>query len=389
MQDLIVVGADPGINFGLAILDIDKNLLFINSVRNLGVGGACEIITKFGKPIFIATDKAKAPGTLTKIASTFHIQVWSPREDMKLETKQKILENYEKERGLELNQDSHALDALAAALSAYQSLSRTLSNIDKNLSSLGLSQYARDVKYLILSKRAKNIDEALKILKGEVKPAQQKERVEKSSDPLQKLRALERENETLKLYIKTLEERVKALEKQKERMLLEERIKTDATREKVLREREIRARDILISQLLYELKKRKETTMKLEKVVTAHDELDEILKSDNIPVVCVSKFKAEEILKKKEELNIPGDLSDFIVCFETFEPSLAAARYLTSLKPKAVILPSGASYKILEKEDLTILEGVTINKKKFWAWISKSDFQRAKAGMLKKILKIH
>ena len=164
MQELIIVGADPGINFGIAILDLEKKLLYLSSIRNLGISGACKIISKFGKPIFIATDKSKVPSKILRIAAAFHVPVWSPSEDMKLATKQKLVESYAKANGLELIPDKHAIDALAAALSAYQSISSTLSNIDKNLFSKGLSRYAKNVKYLILTKSAQNISNALRIL---------------------------------------------------------------------------------------------------------------------------------------------------------------------------------------------------------------------------------
>ncbi|MBU5575242.1 MAG: DUF460 domain-containing protein [Candidatus Aenigmatarchaeota archaeon] len=391
-RELIIVGIDPGTTFGISIVNIDGKIIFSESIRNAEISEIIKKISEFGKPIIIATDKKKIPKVIYSIASSFGAKIWYPKEDISIKTKTKIIEEINK-NNISID-DLHIRDSIVAAISAYRYLATMLSNIDKNLIALNLEKYSKEVKRLILEKKANNIDAALKlifscenlILRPEKLNMLQNvsKNFQEESELLRKIKILEKDNESLREYTKTLENRIRELEKQKEALLNEERIKNENARKEILKQKEIRARDILIKQLLYELKRKKEIVQKFEEQKTITEELKDIINNNRIPVILINNFKAEEIQEIKEKFNI--NISDFVLMFKNYEPSLFTAKYLSKIKPKAVIINEIEKSELLEKFNIPLLNNLKINNGKFFSWIEKTEFETALSNLKKKKL---
>ncbi len=65
------MGFDPGLTVGLAILDLNGNLLFLGSFKEITKSEIINIIMKFGRAILIATDVENSPKAVKKISYYF------------------------------------------------------------------------------------------------------------------------------------------------------------------------------------------------------------------------------------------------------------------------------------------------------------------------------
>jgi len=114
----LIVGIDPGITCGLAILDLDANPLVLKSEKATSVSDIINQIMDIGKPIIVATDVTPTPDYIKKVASKFNSNTFVPKVLMKGEKKRELVSKYLHEHELFIK-DTHVIDALAAALKAY------------------------------------------------------------------------------------------------------------------------------------------------------------------------------------------------------------------------------------------------------------------------------
>ena len=67
-KPLLVVGIDPGTTIGYAVLDLDGNLIKIDSSKHITLSSLISGITAIGKVILVGTDKKAVPGFVKKFA---------------------------------------------------------------------------------------------------------------------------------------------------------------------------------------------------------------------------------------------------------------------------------------------------------------------------------
>lgn len=89
MKKLLIAGIDPGTTLGYALLDLNGNVVKINSSKQLDMSTLILEIIKEGKVIVIGTDKAKAPKFVEKTAAKIGARLIIPREDLTVEEKEK------------------------------------------------------------------------------------------------------------------------------------------------------------------------------------------------------------------------------------------------------------------------------------------------------------
>ena len=330
----LIVGVDIGYTTALAIYDLNRNLLHTGSKRNVSIEHVIREITFFGKPLIIATDKKRVPQPIAKIAASFNCKTFNPDHDLTTEEKDEIVRIPIK--------DIHEKDALAAATFAFKNFAPQFNNIDRNLDSLGLGQYRDRVKELIINKEAKNIAEAIEKIKPKEEVKEKAPEVvkefylnwrERAKELERKVRDEERRYEILKSYAEKIEDKLKALEKQKQEYIEEEMKKNDETRKKVIREKEIKTRDILIKQLHFELSKQKNFKNVFEEKLKVQEELKCIETENLIPVILIQEFTKEVILNANKKF----DIKNKIVWIKNFKFSKQSTSIIVSLKPKVVI----------------------------------------------------
>ncbi|MDR2966550.1 MAG: DUF460 domain-containing protein [Methanobacteriaceae archaeon] len=155
----VIVGFDPGLNVGIAILDLNGKLIFLSSFKEISKSEIINIIMGYGKAVLIATDVKQIPKTVKKLASSLNSKIYSPKQDIQVSYKNKIVNdylnnnhiniknnyNFESNYKFEKNQnniyneeesyftdfDAHGRDSLSAAILAYKSYENKLNQLKK------------------------------------------------------------------------------------------------------------------------------------------------------------------------------------------------------------------------------------------------------------------
>ncbi len=147
----IIVGIDPGTTKGYALLDLDGNLLKLNSLKHTSHETLLREITSVGNPVIISTDVIPAPKLVRKIASATGARIIHPEVSLGKKRKRKLTSSY----GMELKKESldkHKLDALAAANYAFKKIRGKLERIKIVLNQQNKSYLEKNVASLVLTK---------------------------------------------------------------------------------------------------------------------------------------------------------------------------------------------------------------------------------------------
>lgn len=114
--------------------------------------------------MLIASDVCPAPKLLGKVAAAFSARVYEPSENYSKWSKSKLVESFQLSE-----RERHMKDALAAALSAYESKLPVIRRIRKKLNDENLSEIidVSDVARKILSRECNNIHSAIRRIKKE------------------------------------------------------------------------------------------------------------------------------------------------------------------------------------------------------------------------------
>ena len=148
---LLIAGVDSGTNFALSLINLEGELIYLNSGKNLEKE-VLEICLKNGKVIAVATDK-KESKKAKKIAASLSAELILPKRDLPKYKKIRLIEDFLKEKKLfsgaikKLN--SHEKSSLAAALFAYKTYKQKLKKFEDEI---GISPLYLKEKF-ILSKR--------------------------------------------------------------------------------------------------------------------------------------------------------------------------------------------------------------------------------------------
>ncbi len=135
----LIVGIDPGIFTGVAILDLDGNVLDVFSGKNIDRYVIIRRIEEYGKPLIIASDVSPPPDTLEKLSTTFNAKLYVPPESLSQSEKEDLVKTYLQKIGSAISvTDSHQRDALAAALYALKFFKQKFEQIDSYLKKLDL-----------------------------------------------------------------------------------------------------------------------------------------------------------------------------------------------------------------------------------------------------------
>ncbi|MEZ0290013.1 MAG: DUF460 domain-containing protein [Sulfolobales archaeon] len=129
----IIVGIDPGINYGIAIIDLNGIIQATYTIPSGDLSIIIPRITKHGSPIVIATDKKPTPESVRRIASIFGAKVYEPDYIPSDSEKESLIRdlNYKP-------LTTHERDALYAAISFYRRIQSKLQQIDRIVRELNL-----------------------------------------------------------------------------------------------------------------------------------------------------------------------------------------------------------------------------------------------------------
>jgi len=229
-KQLLIVGIDPGITTALAVLDVNGNLVYLESSKHLELSMLISKTLKLGKVVLVGTDKYKVPKLIGAFATKLGARIVSPEEDLQVDEK-KIMMSYF------TYGDEHQRDALACALFAYKSLRALLAKIDYFIKANNKQDIKDKIIELVVTKKI-SIKSAVDLIekKNEINKITEKTIVEKliDADSLRlrnKLKKYEREIKLLKNYNNKLKNKIINIESTRAHEPKEESRKTIDFRE--------------------------------------------------------------------------------------------------------------------------------------------------------------
>lgn len=374
----VIVGLDPGITVGIAALDLNGQVLTTYSERNMAISDVIKFISEIGHPIIISTDVNPAPGLVEKIARSFKALLFVPRESLKVEEKNELLRNL----GVTV-EDDHQRDALTAAYKAYLRLKPKLDHIDAKLKELEIEGKGEEIKALVV--QGYNLGEAiLKVKekeKEEIRAAEEKEAsldlgpyLEKIKELEKTIEFLEKENQELRAMI---EEQRKIIEN------LETKIATydEKIREKILRTKEIEAKEKRIVYLEKELREAKSIIEKLSKdlVLTKRMHLLE-LKGSAMPIKVIENLTWKELEELERSTSIKRD--DVLYILNPAGAGRSIGEHISEKRVKAIIsakpLPN-VIYEVLKENKIPVLyEGeIEVKRVDEFAIVDRKELEKA------------
>jgi predicted RNase H-like nuclease (RuvC/YqgF family) len=234
----LIVGVDPGLNCGLAVLTFDGAPVLIESQRGWSLTKIIERIVSLGEPTIISSDVSPAPNFLERLSKKLNAVLFEPAISMSVEEKHQLAHAYMERYNVKVK-NAHEIDALAAALKAYQHYKNKFEQIDAKLKNFEGDLSLDDVKDLVV--RGYSVARAIKILRGL-----------STHGTLTAVKGSFSREEKLRNLVKELEERL-MLERERVRLLKE-------------RNRELHLK---IKTLTAEIEKLKETLRKARSEQTA------------------------------------------------------------------------------------------------------------------------
>jgi predicted RNase H-like nuclease (RuvC/YqgF family) len=381
----LLVGIDPGITTGVAIVSISGKVKSVYSRKNLSKGKLITDLASFGSPVAVCADVSPPPQFVTKIAATYNAQLFSPRSQLNQSEKRDLVRKAFPDNKL----NSHERDALSAVLHTLNRFKQSFQKIDNRDLNLDEKEMA---KALIL--RGLSITDALAAIEILRKPIEYKTEfttdleenennipgrlynllgdLVKSEETISNLRShlgnLELKIENQNKQIKNLEFK---LNKIKDISTLEV-LKSDIVKQK---ENQIRH---LTGRFQTELKTNQ---ILIERIRDLEQLLWSTLDSDNLPIKVLKRFSKDAIYKLEEEFNIQN--GDILLIIDPTGGSHQTARNLAKTKFKIIFIerdkmPTEAS-KIFEEEGIAVIHSKDYNLRRInqYAMISISELNRA------------
>jgi predicted RNase H-like nuclease (RuvC/YqgF family) len=152
----IIVGIDPGMTTGIALVDLDGRVIHASSYRSVDRSIILNIISQHGIPIAVATDVSQAPELVEKMAAQTGAILVTPPRDLDSNEKQKLVEKaLSLNKGLYLK-DSHVKDALASAFKALNMFSDKILEINRFVRRYNLREKLPFIVREVLSGRPVN-----------------------------------------------------------------------------------------------------------------------------------------------------------------------------------------------------------------------------------------
>ena len=372
----IIVGFDPGLTVGIAILNLKGQLISIASFKEIRRSDIVSHIIGYGSAVLVATDVYPPPKTVRKLASILNSKIWSPYRNMTVESKIEIVDSFvNRGKNLLFPQNAHERDALAAALKTYRDHLNKFRQIERRAVKLGLSENnIENVKMMVI--KGKSISNALKELSENNndlntdtdnsddygKILQDKSSVVKSNLDISDETSTQYDNEAECERLRHEEELVSKLRNKlnsqkryasnlkEKNQILEEEIKNyrsevsklqrniDKLRKdyskKILEKKEFASKIAMINRLQEKYNKEKALRLELEMQLSSNNELDEISEGF-LAVKIIESFTREGIREATDLRKIMGE--DVILLKSSEGGGSNTAAMICDLGVKAVI----------------------------------------------------
>ncbi|NLV28189.1 MAG: DUF460 domain-containing protein [Methanomicrobiales archaeon] len=292
----LIVGIDPGTTIGIAVLDLNGELLKVHSSRQMTMGDVTEFLWSLGKPIIIASDVVPMPFSVEKIRRSFQAVPHTPKQDISVETKYELAGKFG-------YGNDHERDALTAAIEAYRFWNHKFSGILKRVPP-GVD--LDEVKAGII--RGQSLDQILSSKKESPRdPLEKKPQVILDTSD-ERVRILDGTVKDLRILVADLQKEIVNLKR--ENSILTKRITgMKAERQRGINtEPDIIKRDQIISNLKFRLKQEEKNNKKLHRrLKRIRESTDELRPQGTKAVKVLSDLSRDSVRNLTERVGIGRD----------------------------------------------------------------------------------
>ena len=165
----LIVGLDPGVTVGLAVLSLDGKPLLIESRRDWSLLELVKRISEIGEPTLISSDVSPPSEILKSLSHKLNAVLFVPPISLGADEKRQVARAYADSYGIKLR-NVHEADALAAAVKAYRHYEKKFRRVESHIRGNSIGVPADDVKDLVV--RGYSIKRAVQYVQGprEYKP---------------------------------------------------------------------------------------------------------------------------------------------------------------------------------------------------------------------------
>ena len=322
----LIVGIDPGTTTAFAALDLDGNLLHLQSSRQMNMGDVIESLYKIGKPLIIASDVQDMPFSVEKIRRAFSAIAYTPKQDVSVETKLELAAPFS-------YGNDHERDALSAALDAYRQYRHKFQNLLKRIPP---GHDLDEVRALVI--RGQSLEQALAEMSGGANPAPQREappaRVDEKHD--ERVRVLDGMVKRLRTFVTELQEEIKSKEYDIHRLQVRIR-KVQSNRDTELsKNAEMIKKDAIISSLKKHLRKEERHNRNLAKRLARIKQFAELsMDGEVVPVKVMDTLTKDGLRRLAEDVGI--DEGDVIFVTRIDGWGRSVVKDLADMRVKAVV----------------------------------------------------
>jgi predicted RNase H-like nuclease (RuvC/YqgF family) len=325
----LIVGIDPGTTTAFAALDLDGNLLHLQSSRQMNMGDVIESLYKVGKPLIIASDVQDMPFSVEKIRRAFSAIAYTPKQDVSVETKLELTSPFS-------YGNDHERDALSAALDAYRQYRHKFQNLLKRIPP---GHDLDEVRARVI--RGQSLEHALAEMSGGASTAPQREappaRVDEKHD--ERVRVLDGMVKRLRTFVAELQEEIKGKDYEIRRMKARIR-KVQTNRDAELaKDTEVVKKDAMILSLKKHLRKEERHNRNLAKRLARIKQFAELsMDGDVVPVKVMESLTKDGLRKLADDVGI--DEGDIIFVTRIDGWGRGVVKDLAEMRVKAVVVGS-------------------------------------------------
>lgn len=373
----IIVGFDPGLTIGLAIIDLNGNILHITSIKEASHSQIINEIIKYGRVVVVSTDVTNPPKNVKKLATLLNSKIYAPKKSMTIDFKNNLVDEYIKKTKSRFNiSNAHERDSLSAAIKSYKHYEKKLKIVDKKCSIYNFTQQeveniknefimgvpiVKAIKKILDVENSKHLPKKIKTKNIEIKT---QELLEKQNIELKKqiknqknqIKQLKKHNNNLKELIKNQKHEIKKNKTQINKI-------HDDYDKNILLNKKIVSKLSLIEKLKKELEMKELENQKLKNQLNSQKQIKKIkLEEDTVVVKIIDLFTKECLNNAIKNWNLKKD--DLIYIKNSKGAGSQTATKLSRIKPKTIIisdkLPNQA-LKTLIDNDIPIIHLENIN----------------------------
>jgi len=339
----IIVGIDPGMTIGIAIIDLEGNVLYLDSKKEMDRGNIISLIYSYGKPILIATDVKEIPDMVKKLAAQIKAEIYVPSEDIPVIEKLGLAL-----RALKNNYpgSTHERDALAAAYKAYLFFKSKLSQVESYVSKMDIDLDVEKIKadvikgVSIANAVEKQINEMIKteLNEGNKKIIHNDIKERNCKNGKAAIEELIHKIEKLRTQKAILENKINELNKYIANLQNEIRVSKSKLKEEVLK-------DETIEKLNDEIHRLKEIINEVSTNLSIEEKKNEMLRSIlfdimNKKLLLIRRVESLTMKSIKKHEGIYGKLNngDLVLVEDTKNFENKALEYINAINIPAVIL---------------------------------------------------